>query len=105
MTTPDRLRSAATIAATDTTDHAELGEFACLVGGQWRKTSDVIEVRSPYDGQLVALVHRAGAAEVEQAIAAATRSFQVTRKLPVWKRAEVLEKISAGIGIGVFQQR
>ncbi len=97
MTTSERLRSAATIAATDTTNHAELGEFASLVAGLWRKTSDVIEVRSPFDNRLVALVNRSGPAEIEHAIAAATRAFQVTRKLPVWKRAEVLEKISAGI--------
>ena len=81
----------------DVKQAGELGEYGCLVGGHWQKTGDIMEVRSPYDGTLVALVHRAGPEEMEQAIAAAVKAFQVTRKLPVWKRAEVLEKISAGI--------
>lgn len=94
----ERLRTAAVnTAAKGSTETAHLGEFGCLVGGQWRKTGDVIEVRSPFDGALVALVHRAGPDEIERAIAAAVAAFQVTRKLPSWKRADVLEKISAGI--------
>ena len=75
----------------------ELGEYGCLVAGKWRKTGEVMEIRSPYDETLVARVHRAGPEEIEQAIAAAVTAFQTTRKLPVWKRAEVLERISAGI--------
>jgi glyceraldehyde-3-phosphate dehydrogenase (NADP+) len=46
---------------------------------------------------LIAIVHRAGSKQIEQAMAAATSAFQVTRKLPAWKRADMLEKISAGI--------
>jgi acyl-CoA reductase-like NAD-dependent aldehyde dehydrogenase len=76
---------------------AELGEYGCFVGGQWIQTGDAIEVHSPYDEALVAIVHRAGPKQIEQAIAAATAAFQVTRKLPAWKRADVLEKISTGI--------
>ena len=35
-------------------------------------------------------MHRAGPAEIEAAIAGAVRAFETTRKLPSWKRAEVL---------------
>jgi acyl-CoA reductase-like NAD-dependent aldehyde dehydrogenase len=98
MTASERLRSASvTRAAKGGTQVPQLGEYGCLVAGQWHKTGDVIEVRSPYDQALVALVHRAGPVEIERAIAAAVGAFQATRKLPAWKRAEVLEKISAGI--------
>ncbi|HEY4723779.1 MAG TPA: aldehyde dehydrogenase family protein, partial [Anaerolineae bacterium] len=68
-----------------------------FIDGQWLKTGDAIDVRSPYDASLVAVVHRAGPKQIEQAIAAAAAAFQTTRKLPAWKRAEILEKISAGI--------
>jgi glyceraldehyde-3-phosphate dehydrogenase (NADP+) len=88
-----------TTAAHDGHDTSEFGEYGCFVGGQWLKTGDAIEVRSPYDGSLVATVHRAGSKQIEQAIAAATAAFQATRRLPAWKRAEVLEKISAGIAV------
>ncbi len=74
-----------------------LGEYMSLSGGRWGKDGEGFPVRSPYDGALVALVHRAGPEDIENAIAAAVKAFQVTRKLPAWKRAEVLEKISAGI--------
>ncbi len=98
MTTPERLRSAdVAVAVRDKNEKAQLGEFACLIGGQWKKTEDVIEVRSPYDRRLVALVHRAGPGEIEQSIAAAVKAFQITRKLPTWKRSAILEKISLGI--------
>ncbi|UYN89322.1 MAG: aldehyde dehydrogenase family protein [Anaerolineales bacterium] len=76
---------------------SELGEYGALLNGQWVKTGDAIEVRSPYNDALVAVVHRAGPKEIEQAIADATRAFQVTRKLPSWKKAEMLMKVSEGI--------
>jgi glyceraldehyde-3-phosphate dehydrogenase (NADP+) len=61
------------------------------------KTGDTFEVKSPFDGSLVAVVHRAGPAEIERAIADATTAFAVTRKLPSWKRAEILNAIAAKI--------
>jgi glyceraldehyde-3-phosphate dehydrogenase (NADP+) len=76
---------------------SELGEYGVLLDGKWLKTGDAIEVHSPYDDALVAIVHRAGPKEIEQAIAGATKAFEVTRKLPSWKKAEVLMKVSQGI--------
>jgi acyl-CoA reductase-like NAD-dependent aldehyde dehydrogenase len=98
MTTPERLRSASVKQAVDSGDEKpQLGNFGCYVAGEWLKTGDAIEVRSPFDDSLVAVVHRAGPKEIEAAITRATAAFQITRKLPVWKRAEILETISAGI--------
>ena len=77
---------------------ARLGEFGCYVAGQWLQTGDRLEVRSPYDGSLVAVVHRAGPEQIERAIAQAAAAFDVTRRLPVWQRSQALEAISAGIG-------
>ncbi|MEJ2287493.1 MAG: aldehyde dehydrogenase family protein [Deinococcales bacterium] len=74
-----------------------LGEFGCYVAGQWLQTGDRLEVRSPYDASLVAVVHRAGPEEIERAIAQATAAFQTTRRMPVWQRSQALEAISAGI--------
>jgi glyceraldehyde-3-phosphate dehydrogenase (NADP+) len=61
-------------------------------------TGNIFEVRSPFDGLLVGRAHRAGHAEVEETISTAARAVETTRNLPSWKRAEVLERISAGIG-------
>lgn len=98
MATSERLRQATThTAATNGAANAELGEYGFLIDGQHRHSQDAIEVRSPYDDALVAVVHRAGPADIDNAIATAARAFETTRKLPSWQRSEVLEKISAGI--------
>ena len=74
MTTPTRLRSAETTARHPTATDARpaLGEFGCLLGGVQVRTGRTFDVRSPYDSAMVAVVHRAGPAEIEQAIAQAT---------------------------------
>ena len=75
-------------------------ELSPLVGGRHIATGDTYEVRSPYDGAPVALVHRAGPAQIEAAIAGAVRAFETTRKLPSWKRAEVLGRTADAIEAG-----
>jgi acyl-CoA reductase-like NAD-dependent aldehyde dehydrogenase len=92
-----RLREATTRIAQERVTDTEMGEFGLLLDGQWLKTGDAIEVHSPYNDALIAIVHRAGPREIEAAIAAAEEAFQTTRKLPSWKRAEILEKISRSI--------
>jgi acyl-CoA reductase-like NAD-dependent aldehyde dehydrogenase len=93
----ERLRDGE-VQVADTGDPAgEYGTWGVLVNGEWHHTTDPIAVRSPYDGTQVAVIHHAGADLVEQAIAAAHTAFQETRKLPSWQRADVLEKVSAGI--------
>lgn len=76
---------------------AEFGEWGVLIDGKWIKTTDPIEVRSPYDGAVAAIIHHGTPAEVELAIATAEKAFAETRHLPSWKREEVLHKVSQGI--------
>jgi glyceraldehyde-3-phosphate dehydrogenase (NADP+) len=98
MTTIERLRDAKAKSAT-TIDAAqtELGEYGYLINGRHNKSADAIEVRSPYDDALVAVVHRAGPGAIEEAIATAVAAFQETRKMPSWRRSEILMNISQGI--------
>lgn len=98
MSDIERLRSAkARTAEAGAAVNAEYGEYGALIGGHWLRTGDAIEVRSPYDEALVAVVHRAGPDEIESAIAGATEGFEVTRKLPSWTREDVLLKVSQSI--------
>ena len=100
VTPPTRLRGADMVGQpqAQSTGSARLGEFGILLGGQILKTGNTFEVKSPFDGALVAVVHRAGPAEIERAIADATKAFAVTRKIPSWKRAQILQAIAAKIG-------
>ena len=75
----------------------KLGELGVVLGGEQVETGETYEVRSPYDGAAVALVHRAGPDEVERAIAGAVAAFETTRHLPSWQREDVLKKIAQGI--------
>ncbi|MEP6813558.1 MAG: aldehyde dehydrogenase family protein [Actinomycetota bacterium] len=72
-------------------------EYGALVGGETIEGGASYEVRSPYDDALVAVVRRAGAADIERAIARAARAFETTRKLPSWRKAEILDSIAAQI--------
>ncbi|HEV7134625.1 MAG TPA: aldehyde dehydrogenase family protein [Gaiellaceae bacterium] len=76
---------------------SKLGELGILLGGEDVRTGETYEVRSPYDGAPVALVHRAGPEEVERAIAGAVEAFEMTRHMPSWQREEILKKIARGI--------
>lgn len=59
--------------------------------GQW------IEVRSPQTGELLGRAAKAGAREVERAIAGAAESFPETRRMPAYRRAEILRAIAADV--------
>jgi len=71
-------------------------EKKLLVGGEWIETGDWIEVRSPYSGEVVGRVPKAGAAETAKAIDAAAQAMR--EPLPAHKRAEILVKVAMGLG-------
>src|SRR5262245_4049339 len=68
-------------------------EYKLFLAGEWR-AGQPYTIACPYDDAPVGVVHRAGPAELEQAIQAAVKAFEVTRKLPGHKRAAALRKIS-----------
>ena len=65
-----------------------------LVAGEWRTGSDTFQVKSPYDGEVVATVASPSGPDVEDAITAAAEVFDETRKLPIHARAAALDHIS-----------
>ncbi len=64
-----------------------------LIGGEWRGSDDVLEVRFPYDGSVVDAVSMASAADMHDAMAAAVEGFKITRKLPSHKRSQILQNM------------
>jgi acyl-CoA reductase-like NAD-dependent aldehyde dehydrogenase len=75
---------------------AALTEKRLLIGGEWIETGDWIEVRSPYSGEVVGRVARAGAAEACQALDAAAEAMR--DPLRAHKRAEILVRVAAALG-------
>src|SRR5215213_2751234 len=75
---------------------ATAAEKRLLIGGDWLETGDWLEVRSPYSGELVGRVAKAGAADVRRAIDAAEAAMR--EPLPAHKRAEILVRVAGYLG-------
>jgi acyl-CoA reductase-like NAD-dependent aldehyde dehydrogenase len=71
-------------------------EKRIFVGGEWLETGDWIDVRSPYSGEVVGRVAKAGADETRRAIDAAAEAMR--EPLPAHKRAEILVKAAGYLG-------
>ncbi|MEX0817256.1 MAG: aldehyde dehydrogenase family protein [Gaiellales bacterium] len=67
-----------------------------LLGGEWVETGEWHEVRSPYSGEVVGRVPRAGADEARRAIDAAAGAMR--EPLPAHRRAEILDTVAALLG-------
>jgi acyl-CoA reductase-like NAD-dependent aldehyde dehydrogenase len=68
-------------------------ERKLLIGGEWVETGDWLEVRSPYDGDLVGRAPKAGAAETRQALDAAEAAMR--EPLAAHERAAILDRAAA----------
>src|SRR5215204_5199695 len=71
-------------------------ERRLFIDGEWVETGDWIEVRSPYSGDVVGRVAKAGADEARRVIDAAERAM--AEPLPAHKRAEILVKVAGFLG-------
>jgi acyl-CoA reductase-like NAD-dependent aldehyde dehydrogenase len=71
-------------------------ERKLFLGGEWIETGDWVEVRSPYSGELVGRVAKAGAAEARRAVDAAETTL--AEPLPAHRRAEILVKVAGALG-------
>jgi acyl-CoA reductase-like NAD-dependent aldehyde dehydrogenase len=67
-------------------------ERPLYLGGEWAETGEWLDVRSPYSGDVVGRVARAGAEETRRAIDAAARASR--EPLPAHRRAEILVKVA-----------
>ena len=71
-------------------------ERKLLIAGEWIGTGDWIDVASPYSGETVGRVAKAGPDETRRAIDAAEVAMR--EPLPAHKRAEILVKVASALG-------
>jgi acyl-CoA reductase-like NAD-dependent aldehyde dehydrogenase len=71
-------------------------ERKLLIAGEWVETGEWQEVRSPYSGDVVARVAKAGADEARRAVDAAEAAMR--EPLPAHKRAEILVRVAGALG-------
>ncbi len=72
-------------------------EYKLLIGGRWKESPQVRDIRSPFDQGPAGKVHWAEEKHVEEALSAAETAFGETRKLSSGERSRALEKISQTI--------
>src|SRR5437764_14586992 len=74
---------------------APVATHGFFVDGRWQEDGDLVEIRSPYDGGLIARVTQGRKEHAHAAIAAAVKAFGTTRRLPAFERQRVLRQTSA----------
>src|SRR6202790_5280164 len=68
-----------------------------FMDGRWLEEGDLVDVRAPYDGAVIAHVYQGHRAHAELAITAAVKAFGTTRRPPAFDRQRVLRQIATGI--------
>jgi len=68
-----------------------------FIGGTWYESGPTVTIQSPFDNQPVSRVGFVDADGVEAAIQAAERGFRIIRAMERYQRAEILQKMAAGI--------
>src|SRR5437764_7446259 len=68
-----------------------MADVAGPIDGSAVTTGDWMEVRSPFDDELLARVPACGPGEVDRAVTAAKRAHEAG-PLPAWRRAEILDQ-------------
>src|ERR671932_1371073 len=71
-------------------------EKRLLIDGNWVETGEWIDVTSPYSGDTVGRVARAGAEETRRAVDAAEQAMR--EPLPAHRRAEILVRVAGHLG-------
>jgi glyceraldehyde-3-phosphate dehydrogenase (NADP+) len=72
-------------------------EFPIIINGEMRKTDDILEIKSPFDGRTIGKTYRVDSGMTEQAIQSSENAFQQTKKMPLYERAEKMQKIVDGL--------
>ncbi len=63
-----------------------------LIGNEWIDKPEKIEVRNPFDNEVIDTVPRATPEDVLRAIEMAEEGYQISRKLPVHERIRILNR-------------
>src|SRR5688572_1981361 len=72
-------------------------QYGLFLGGEWREARDgaTITLIDPADEEVLGTIPKAGAADLDDALAAAARGFQAWRKTPPWTRSVMLRAIAS----------
>lgn len=78
---------------------AQQGVIPFLLAGEPRESAHAIEIRSPFDQHVIGRVCQANEADADEALGAAARAFQATRKLTSARRSEICAAVADRIQV------
>jgi acyl-CoA reductase-like NAD-dependent aldehyde dehydrogenase len=76
---------------------AQAKSYPFLLNGRWLCEGRAVEIRAPYDQSLVGVAYEGTRAHAKEAIDAAVRAFEKTRRMPAYERQRVLQRIVEGL--------
>jgi glyceraldehyde-3-phosphate dehydrogenase (NADP+) len=68
-------------------------EYPFYCAGEWRSSAHKLEVRTPFNNEVVGTTSFATPDDLEDAIRAAQDAFEVTRTMPTYERAAALDRL------------
>ena len=68
--------------------------YPFMVGGEKRFSEEQQSVHNPYNGKEIGRVSQAGASDIEEALQLAEKTFQITRRMHRFERADILQRLS-----------
>ena len=68
-----------------------------LLDGKWLEEGEEVEIRSPWDGSVIARVFQGTRSHADAAIRAAVKAFGTTRRLPAFERQRVLRRVAEAV--------
>lgn len=75
----------------------EMEEHEFLIGGEWRRSPEIAEIRNPYSCRVIGRVCLAGTEDIREAVDRAVSGFEVTRRLSSYKRSEILQNLASSV--------
>ncbi|MBI5049279.1 MAG: aldehyde dehydrogenase family protein [Deltaproteobacteria bacterium] len=72
-------------------------EYSFLINGKWRKSSKKEDIKNPFNNETIAQVCFGEETDLEDAVISSQKAFEITKKLPAYKRAEILKDIVKGL--------
>jgi glyceraldehyde-3-phosphate dehydrogenase (NADP+) len=66
-----------------------------IIGGKWVDKGETIDVENPFDQKAFDTVPRGSAEDVEAAVTAAVKGYEINRNMPVHERISILKKTCA----------
>ena len=73
---------------------ARRGNIPFLLAGVPVESAHAVDLRSPFDGHMIAMVCQATASDAEEALAAATKAFSLTRRLTSARRSQICAAVA-----------